>query len=208
MNLLDESREAREDLERQIRDGTTEMRRNHASCMINAELEAGSRFATLLPFNVERGGLCEPGRVYSLTRNFLCGKNLVSEPMALCLGQRFLRLMTHPADARAGWHLIPPLGFSVVPIGMIDQEVRFDAFHWAFRTLKSGLENAKILEYVHFQATAVLRAPEPRPMIHGLWVKFYDGRCRSPSVEHYENIAREPIGKAARSGENYERYRY
>jgi hypothetical protein len=26
-------------------------------------------------------------------------------------------------------------------------------------------------------------------MIHGLWVKFYDGRCRSPGVEYYQNIA-------------------
>jgi hypothetical protein len=145
---------------------------------IAAELEAGSRFVALLPMGVERGASCAPNLPYDLGTLPWREGHRVMRPLQFVAGQCFLRLMTHPADARAGWHITPPLGFDIMPMSMIDHEVRFDAFHWALSRIKIGMEGYQLLEPVTFCATAVLRAPEPRPMVHGLWVKLYDGRCR------------------------------
>lgn len=88
--------------------------------------------------------------------------------------------MTHPADARAGWHFpVGSLKLALDPIAPVEGEFRFDALHWALAAWRPACAGWHILERVTFEASAVLRAPAPRPMVHGLWLQLYDGRCRN-----------------------------
>ena len=160
-----------------------------ACALGRAELEAGSRFAALFPFGTGRGVPCDPGVVYPLAQrgpDGVAGSAVTHGTPGFDLqpGQRLLRLMTHPEDARAGWHVVADSirwgGWGAPSV--VQDEVRFDTFHWAFGQLEIGIEGHEVNEVpLRLYASAVLRAPEPRPMVHGFWVKFYTWRCSSPA---------------------------
>ena len=138
------------------------------------------RWVTLLPDVPNPHGFFAPD-----TRVRLVQHSPYHEPFRFQRDVRFRRMMTHPADARAGWCLDgSSLRLPIDPIGPLDAEIRFDAFHWALAHKAMGWERWVFLEPIEFAPIAVLRAPEPRRMIHGLWIELSDSRCEPPVWTH------------------------
>jgi hypothetical protein len=148
--------------------------------MLQSELKNCDRFVPLLPAGVRRGEPCMPGVEYDL-----CPQGRAA--LLFTEGQSFLKLMTHPEDGRAGWHMVAgSLRLEVDAVSPVEHEVPFSAFHWALSKLRTGWEDGMFLEPVEMLARAVLRASEPQPMRHGLWVKLHDDRCRTPRAHKLE----------------------
>jgi hypothetical protein len=146
--------------------------------------KASRRWVTLLPEDVLPGAFCKPGESYTLAKRLQHGL----ERFCFCSGQRVVRFMTHPADARAGWHFEPSFQLSVDALSTFDGEISFSAFHWALQHKVVGyFAETVFLEPVQFAPTVVLRATHPAPMVHGLWIEFEDWRCApGPDWRHRE----------------------
>lgn len=132
---------------------------------------------TLWPAAIKRGVNAKPETEYSLVPH---GQGNARDPFQFVAGQKFIALVTHSDDAKAGWVInAGSLTFGTETIA----PSCFGDLGFAIFTTVTGLlmlgdyADLKIQEQVTLKASATLYG-DPAPMRHGLTILFQDGRCR------------------------------